>query len=103
MKNYKLVVEIESNKTEQNRPIRVVSVYVRRTNQFWNIEQLEDRGLTGIVAADTFNKWGQKIQSGLDSLAETLNWNLNGDSSKYKFRWGQSGKSRSTGYAYIVN
>ena len=39
----------------------------------------------------------------MDDVKETLNWNLNGDDSKYQFKWGQSGKGISEGYAYIFD
>ena len=34
-------------------------------------------------------------------VKETLNWNLNGDSSKYQFKWGRSGKETTQGKVYI--
>lgn len=39
----------------------------------------------------------------MNDVKETLNWNLNGDDSKYQFKWRQSGKEISEGYAYILD
>jgi hypothetical protein len=54
-----------------------------------NPEQIRERGVKN------FND--------LQDLRATLNWNLNGDSAKYQFRWGQSGRNGTTGYAYVFD
>ena len=87
LKNAKLVVSVESNK-ETGR-IRTVSVYDNRTNTFWDRERIAERGILSFY--------------GVDDMKETLNWNLNGDSSKYQFGWGQSSKLTSDGKAYIFD
>lgn len=48
------------------------------------------------------NEW---LAADLVQLArkDAMNWNLNGDSGKFRFQWGQSGRSGSTGYAYIFD
>ena len=46
---------------------------------------------------------GVKNFNDLQDLKDTMNWNLNGDSGKFRFQWGQSGRSGSTGYAYIFD
>lgn len=83
--NAKLVVNIESNK--HTKEIKTVSVFDNRTQNYWTDEQIRERGITRFL--------------NLDDLKETLNWNLNGDSSKYQFKWGQSEKYISNGCAYI--
>lgn len=93
--NAKLIVTVESYK---NKPIvddnplltiRTVSVYDNRTNEFWSEEQIEERGIEYFLD--------------VEDLKSTLNWNLNGDSSKYQFKWGQSSKTRSEGKAYVFH
>ena len=39
----------------------------------------------------------------MDDMKETLNWNLNGDSSKFQFKWGQTVNGISEGRAYIYD
>lgn len=92
----KLIVAIESFKNKPiplcdnpHMTIHTVSVYDNRTNEFWSEEKIKERGI--IYFAD------------VDDLKETLNWNLNGDSSKYQFKWGQSSKIKSEGKAYIFD
>lgn len=82
----KLVVTVESNK--QTGRINTISVFDNRTQEFWTKEHIKERGIV----------WFANI----GDMKETLNWNLYGDSSKYQFIWGQSGKLKSTGIAYIV-
>jgi hypothetical protein len=85
LNNAKLVVTVESIKGQQT--INTMSVFDNRTNEFWNNERIKERGITSFL--------------NIDDLKETLNWNLNGDSSKYQFKWGQTGKNSSDGIAYI--
>lgn len=80
-----MIVNIESNK--HTKQIKTVSVFDNRTQSYWTDEQIQERGITRFL--------------NLDDLKETLNWNLNGDSKKYQFKWGQSGKYTSEGYAYV--
>ncbi len=82
----KLIVTVESHKG--SKEIKTVSVFDNRTNSCWTFDQIKERGI--------------KAFSDLSDLKETLNWNLDGDSSKFRFKWGQSGKDSTTGYAYIV-
>ncbi len=83
----KLVVMVESNKITGK--IRTVSTLDNRTQKYWSEEQIKKRGCEWFFS--------------LNDLKETLNWNLNGDSSKYQFTWGQSSKERSEGVAYIFD
>lgn len=85
--NAKLVVKIISNKITNE--ITTESVYDNRTKSFWDETKIQERGIQNFL--------------NMDDVKETLNWNLNGDSSKYQFKWGQSGKGISEGYAYIFN
>lgn len=93
--NAKLVVTVESYKNRlivndnPNITIRTVSVYDNRTGEFWSAERIRERGIEYFI--------------NVASLKETLNWNLNGDSSKYQFKWGQSSKIKSEGKAYIFD
>jgi len=83
----KLVVRVESDRTAGR--IRTVSIFDSRTQEHWSEEQIRSRGCEWFL--------------NLDDLKETLNWNLNGDSSKYQFAWGQSSKKKSEGVAYIFD
>lgn len=83
----KLVIEVESEKGS-NR-ITTLSVFDNRENAYWSDDRIKERGVEWFL--------------NMADMKETLNWNLNGDSSKYQFKWGQSGKDRSTGRAYIFN
>ena len=83
----KLVVTVDSDKA--TRRLTTVSVYDNRTQAYWTPEQIKERGIVHFLD--------------LDDLKETLNWNLNGDSARYNFKWGQSSKTRSTGVAYVFD
>lgn len=83
----KLVVRISSSKL--SKEIKTESVFDNRPKTFWTKEHIAERGIERFL--------------NLTDLKETLNWNLNGDDSKYQFTWGQSGKTSSDGYAYIFD
>lgn len=83
--NTKLVVKVESNKA--TKQIKTISVYDNRTQSYWNDDQIQERGV----------EWFLNLRN----LKESLNWNLNGDESRYKFKWGQSSKTHSEGFAYV--
>lgn len=85
--NAKLVVRVESNK--QTQRIKTVSVYDNRTGECWTEDRIKERGIAWFLNAE--------------HMKETLNWNLNGDSKKYRFRWGQSSKEFSEGVAYVFD
>lgn len=87
LKKAKLVVKVVSNK--QTRKIETVSVFDNRTGEYWSKEKIKERGIVWFLH--------------LEDLKETLNWNLNGDSSKFQFKWGQSGKETSDGTAYVFD
>ena len=85
--NAKLIVKIVSNKITNK--IITESVYDNRIQTFWDKERIKERGIQYFL--------------NMNDVKETLNWNLNGDDSKYQFKWGQSGKGISEGYAYIFD
>lgn len=87
LSNAKLIVTVESNKV--TREIKTISVYDNRTKEYWSNERIQERGITDFLD--------------LADLKETLNWNTNGDSEKYQFGWGQTGKGKSEGRAYIFD
>ena len=87
VENAKFLVEIFSPKNSKFCETR--SILDLRVGVYWDPEQIWERGVKN------FND--------LQDLRDTLNWNLNGDSSKYQFCWGQSGRNGTTGYAYIFD
>lgn len=87
LRKAKLIIKIISNRITHE--IVTESVYDNRTQTFWSEEKIQERGIQHF-----FN---------MDDVKETLNWNLNGDDSKYQFKWGQSEKRISEGYAYIFD
>lgn len=87
LKDAKLVIKVLSDK--KTKRLTTVSIFDNRTNEFWSKDRIKSRGVEKFL--------------NIDDLKETLNWNLNGDDSKYQFRWGQSGKETSDGYAYVFD
>ena len=87
LSNAKFIVRVESDKN--TKQIKTVSVLNKRTNEYKDEKFIQDRGISWFL--------------NLDDLKETLNWNLNGDSSKYVFKWGQSSKTNSDGIVYIFD
>ena len=87
LSNAKFIVRIESDKNTKR--IKTVSVLDNRANEYMNKAFIDSRGISWFL--------------NLEDLKETLNWNLNGDSSKYVFKWGQSSKTKSDGVAYIFD
>ena len=83
--NAKLIITVESDR--KSKMINTVSVFDNRTNSYWTEEQIRERGIDYFLD--------------VEDMKQTLNWNLNGDSSKYAFKWGQSCKAHSEGIAYI--
>ena len=82
--NAKLIVRVESNKGEGS--IKTISVMDNRTSEYWKDDRISERGIKSFLD--------------IEDLKETLNWNLNGDDSKYQFKWGMT-TDRSEGLAYI--
>ena len=85
--NAKLIVTVRSEKG--TKEIKTLSIYDSRTNKYYSEEELQERNVRYFLD--------------IEDLKETLNWNLNGDSTKYQFKWGQSGKCDTEGRAYIFD
>lgn len=83
----KLVVRVEGNK--YSKEIITRDVFDNREQKYWTDERIKERGITRFL--------------NMDDMKETLNWNLNGDSSKYQFKWRQSSKDTTEGVAYIFD
>lgn len=83
----KLVVTVEGHR--KSGEIHTVSVFDNRTNEYWSEERIQERGISWFL--------------NLGDMRETLNWNLNGDDSKYQFKWGRTAKGISEGRAYIFD
>ena len=84
-KEPKLVVDVVSYKGSEK--IITAKVFDNRTKSYWTQEQIEERGITWFL--------------NMADMKETLNWNLNGDENKYRFKWGQTANGYSEGRAYI--
>lgn len=85
LNNAKLVVRVEGNK--HSKEIITRDVFDNRTQTYWSDERIKERGITHFL--------------NMNDMKEVLNWNLNGDSSKYQFKWGQSSKDTTEGVAYV--
>lgn len=83
----KLVIKVDSDRIKGI--ITTVSVFDNRTQVYWSKDKIQERGIIYFL--------------NLQDMKETLNWNLNGDESKYQFKWGQSGNKHSEGMAYIFD
>lgn len=81
----KLVVTVESGRC--SGLINTISVFDNRTGDYWSSEQIKERGISQFLS--------------VSDMKETLNWNLNGDSSLYQFKWGQSSRKFSAGIGYV--
>lgn len=87
LNNAKLVVRVEGNK--HSKEIITRDVFDNRTQTYWSDERIKERGITHFL--------------NMNDMKETLNWNLNGDSSKYQFKWWQSSKDTTEGVAYVFD
>lgn len=83
----KLRIYVSSDK--KTHRIDTVSVFDERTGEYWPKERIVERGISWFLS--------------LADMKETLNWNLNGDESKYKFRFGMSSKTHSEGMAFVFD
>ena len=83
----KLIIKVSSKKDSSK--IYTDSVYDNRTKNFWTNEQITERGIV----------WFLDFRD----MVETLNWNLNGDSKKFQFKWYKTIQNVSHGYAYIFH
>jgi hypothetical protein len=85
--NAKLIIRVIGNK--HTKEIFTEDVFDNREQKFWSDERIQERGIKKFL--------------NMDDMKETLNWNLNGDSSKYQFKWGQGTKDCTEGVAYIFD
>lgn len=83
----KLVIKVDSDRIKGI--ITTVFVFDNRTQEYWSKDKIQERGIEYFL--------------NIQDMKETLNWNLNGDESKYQFKWGQSGSKHSEGIAYIFD
>ena len=83
----KLVVKVEGNKS--TREIITKSVFDNRTQTYWTDGHIRERGINKFI--------------NIEDMIESLNWNLNGDSSKFQFKWGLGGKNTTDGMAYVFD
>ena len=98
----KYIIEVVSEKATRN--ITIQSVFDKKADRFLSHDEITEKGLRDYTYSDSYYKDGQTVaRKALAYLKEDLNWMLNGDSSKYIFTWGQSGKTTSTGTAYIFD
>ena len=87
LNNAKLVIRVEGNK--QTKEIITRGVFDNRTQSYWTDERIHERGIEKFL--------------NMEDMKETLNWNLNGDSSKFQFKWVQGTKDCTEGVAYIFD
>lgn len=97
----KYVVSVVSEKATRN--ITIKAVFDKKAGKYLTHEEIVSRGLRDYVYGDVRNKDGYICRTALDGLKEDLNWMLNGNSSKYQFSWGQSGKTTTDGTAYVFD
>ena len=83
----KLIIKVLGKK--DTKEIKTISVYDNRIKEFLSKEDIKERNI----------EWFLNIEH----LKETLNWNLNGDSSKYQFTWGQRDNNYVEGVAYVFD
>ena len=67
----KLIIRVEENKHTKESITR--NVFDNRTQEYWSDEHIHERGIEKFL--------------NMDDMKQTLNWNLNGDSSKYHFKF----------------
>lgn len=98
----KYIVSVISNKATHN--IKIESIYGKKADRYLSHDEIVEHGLRDYTYSDSHYKDGQVVyRTALDDLKEDLNWMLNGDSSKYQFGWGQSGKDTLVGIAYVFD
>lgn len=85
LNNAKFIITVEGNK--HTKEIKTISIFDNRTKEELEHEYLKERGIERFLD--------------INDMKETLNWNLNGDSSKFQFKWGQTAKEFTQGKAYI--
>lgn len=86
--NPKLIVTVRSNRRIDDC-IETVSVFDTRVDDYWTEEQIDERNIG----------WFLSVQE----MKEILNWNVNGDDGKYKFKWVKTVNGISEGRAYVYD
>ena len=87
--NSKFTVTLESNK--HTRHFKILQIFDNRTCEDVTNKHFE---LSPTFSDGFLNE---------HDLMESLNWCLNGDSSKYKIKYGQGNKETQLAYAYIFD
>ena len=87
LNNAKLIIRVIGNK--HTKEIITENVFDNREQKYWTDERIQERGIRKFL--------------NMEDMKETLNWNLNGNSSKYQFKWGQGTKDCTEGVAYIFD
>lgn len=83
----KLVIHVEGNKKAGT--LKTVAVFDNRIQEYLPEAYIQERGIQDFLS--------------MEHMKETLNWNLNGDSSKYHFAWGHTVNGVSQGRAYVFH
>ncbi len=98
----KYIVEVISDKATHD--IKIKSVFDKKADRYLSHDEVVESGLRDYTYSDSHYKDSQVVyRTALDDLKEDLNWMLNGDRDKYRFSWGQSGATTSSGTAYIFD
>ena len=87
LNNAKLIIRVIGNK--HTKEIITENVFDNREQKYWTDERIQERGIRKFL--------------NMEDMKETLNWNLNGDSSKYQFKWVYTVRDKSEGIAYIFD
>lgn len=82
----KLIIRVTSIK---KATITTESVFDNRTQEYWTPDAIKERGIEQFLD--------------VNNMKETLNWNLNGDDSKYQFTWGPTVGGKSEGAAFVFD
>ena len=83
----KFIITLDSDKSTHK--IKTLDVKDQRTCKAWTCDQIKERGITDFL--------------NIEDMSETLNWNLGGCLSKFRYSFGQSNKSTSTICAYVFD
>ena len=87
LNNAKLIIRVIGNK--HTKEIITENVFDNREQKYWTDECIQERGIRKFL--------------NMEDMKETLNWNLNGNSSKYQFKWRQGTKDCTEGVVYIFD
>ena len=85
----KLIVEVMGDNHIGHIEINTISVFDIRTQKYWTKEKISERGIENF--------------SSFPDMRETLNWNLNGNSSLYYFKQTKRSNTTFKGKAFIFD